>query len=156
MEIPGALFTDFYQITMLNGYFRSGKHHQRSIYELFFRKIPHQGGYCVAAGLEQALNYLEQVHFTPEDLAYLRGLGLFKEDFLEWLRGFRFRGEVWAIAEGTLVFPNEPMMRIHASLPEAQLVESALLNLINFQTLVATKAARIVHAAQDGVQTGPD
>ena len=147
MQVPGALFTDFYQITMLNGYFRSQKHQQRSIYELFFRKIPKHGGFCVAAGLEQALDFLEQLHFTEDDLNYLKGLKLFGDDFLAWLRQFRFTGEIRAIPEGTVVFPNQPLLQVHAPLPEAQLVESALLNLVNFQTLVATKAARVCYAA---------
>ena len=147
MQTPGALFTDFYQLTMLSGYFHNQKQHQRSIYELFFRKIPVKGGYCITAGLEQALEYMESLHFTPQDIDYLAGLKLFPGAFLDWLKDFRFRGSAWAVPEGTAVFPNEPLLQIHATLPEAQLVESAVLNLLNFQTLVATKASRVCFAA---------
>jgi nicotinate phosphoribosyltransferase len=145
--LESALFTDFYQLTMLSGYFHQKKAEQRSVYELFFRKVPNQGGFCISAGLEQALDYLHNVRVSEGEIDYLRGLGTFNEPFLEWLKGFRFRGTVKAMAEGTLAFGNEPIMQIHATLPEAQLVESALLNVINFQTLIATKAARVCHSA---------
>lgn len=142
-----ALLTDFYQLTMLAGYFESGKMNQAAVFDLYFRKIPQKGGYCVAAGLELALEYLESLRFSADDLDYLRSTKTFSEAFLEYLRTFRFAGTVYAIPEGTLVFPGEPLLRVHASLPEAQLVESALLNIVNFQTLIATKAARICTAA---------
>lgn len=141
------LFTDFYQLTMMSGYFDAGKYQQAAVFELFFRKIPQQGGYCVAAGLEQALDYLENLHFTPEEIDYLRGLKLFNEAFLDSLHNFRFQGQVWALPEGTVVFPHQPLLRVCAPLPQAQLVESALLNILNFQTLIATKTARITCAA---------
>lgn len=145
------LFTDFYQLTMMSGYLEAGKDKQNSVFELFFRKIPQQGGFCLLSGLEPALEYLEKLRFSPEELEYLASLKLFNQAFIEQLRDFRFQGSVWAIPEGTVVFPHQPLMRIEASLPEAQLVESALLNIINFNTLIATKAARVVHAAgKDG------
>lgn len=147
MLVDSALFTDFYQITMLSGYFAQRKHQQRSVFELFFRKVPNKGGFCISAGLEQALDYLAAVRFSPQEIEYLRRLKKFPDDFLSWLESFRFRGSVKAVAEGTLVFPNEPILQLHASLPEAQLVESALLNIINFQTLIATKAARVCYSA---------
>jgi nicotinate phosphoribosyltransferase len=145
--LESALFTDFYQLTMLSGYYHQKKADQRAVYELFFRKIPNQGGFCVSAGLHQALDYLQNVRVSEAEITYLRDLGTFDESFLQWLKGFRFRGTVKAMAEGTLVFANEPILQVHATLPEAQLVESALLNVINFQTLIATKAARVCHSA---------
>ncbi|MBS2034081.1 nicotinate phosphoribosyltransferase [bacterium] len=141
------LFTDFYQLTMMSGYLEAGKDQQNSVFELFFRKIPQQGGFCLLSGLEPALEYLENLRFSQQELDYLSSLKLFNQAFIDQLRSFRFSGTVWAIPEGTVVFPHEPLMRIEASLPEAQLVESALLNIINFNTLIATKAARVVHAA---------
>lgn len=141
------LFTDFYELTMLSGYFEAGKVEQRSVFELFFRRVPQSGAFCVAAGLEQALDYLENLRFQPDEIQYLRSLKLFSEPFLEWLKQFRFEGTVWAMPEGTVVLPHQPLLRIEATLPQAQLVESALLNILNFQTLIATKAARVVSAA---------
>lgn len=141
------LFTDFYQLTMMSGYLDSGKNRQKAVFELFFRKIPQQGAFCLAAGLEPALEYLENLHFASEEIAYLESLGLFNRAFLDSLQDFLFRGEVWAVPEGTVVMPSQPLVRVEACLPEAQLVESALLNMINFSTLIATKAARVVHAA---------
>lgn len=144
-----ALLTDLYQITMLAGYHACGKTEQQSCFELFFRKLPFKGGFGVAAGLETALDYLNGLQFGEPEIAYLRGLGLFRESFLEWLTGFRFRGDVDAVPEGEFVFAGEPLLRVRGNLPEAQLVESALLNILNFQTLIATKSARI-HIASQG------
>jgi nicotinate phosphoribosyltransferase len=148
--MTSPLFTDFYQLTMLKGYLEAGKSQQQVVFELFFRKIPQQGSFCVAAGLADALAYLEQLRFSPEEIGYLDSLQLFSSDFLTYLHDFRFEGDVWAIPEGTLVMPQEPLMQICASLPQAQLVESALLNMLNFQTLIATKAARVCLAAEGG------
>ena len=145
-----TLLTDLYQLTMLAGYFDHQKLQQKSCFELYFRRLPFQGGFCVAAGLETALDYLENVRFTESELDYLRSLELFCPEFLTWLEDFRFTGTVLAVQEGELVFPNEPILSIRAPLPEAQLVESALLNIINFQTLIATKAARISLASRGG------
>ncbi len=146
-----ALLTDLYQLTMLEGYFQQKKLHQRASFDLYFRKIPQGGGFCIAAGLEMAVTYLTQeLHFDKESIDYLASLNIFSQDFLNWLSNFTFSGDVYAIPEGSLVFPNQPLLRVEASLAEAQLIESTLLNLINFQTLVATKAARMVVAAKGG------
>ena len=143
-----ALLTDLYQLTMLAGYHACGKTKQQSCFELFFRKLPFNGGFGVAAGLETALDYLTSLRFGDEEISYLRGLGLFREDFLEWLACFTFSGDVDALAEGEFVFAGEPLLRVRGNLPEAQLVESALLNILNFQTLIATKSARITIASR--------
>jgi len=141
------LLTDLNQLTMLAGYLEEGMAEKPAVFDLFFRTNPFEGGYAVFAGLEPALEYLEGLRFLPDELAYLQGLGLFKSSFIEYLGAFRFRGRVTAPAEGTVVFANEPLLTIEGMLGEAQFVETALLNIINFQTLVATKAARIKHAA---------
>lgn len=145
-----ALLTDFYELTMMGGYFAHQKLDQRAVFELYFRKIPEQGGFCLAAGLQPALEYLLDLRFTSEDLAYLHAQKLFPAGFVDWLRDFRFRGDVYALPEGSLVFPGEPLLRVEGTLPEAQLVESLLLNVVNFQTLIATKAARVFEASGHG------
>lgn len=146
-----ALLTDLYELTMLAGYFEKGMHRQTAVFDLFFRTNPFTGGFAVFAGLQPALKYLSQLRFTATDLAYLQSLGIFKPAFLDYLKDFRFRGKVTAPAEGTVVFANEPLVTVEGELAEAQLVETALLNIINFQTLVATKAARIVSVANPGL-----
>jgi nicotinate phosphoribosyltransferase len=143
-----ALLTDLYQLTMLAGYHACGKTEQHSCFELFFRRLPFQGGFAVAAGLETVLDYLNELRFDPEQIDYLRSLGLFRDDFLKWLETFRFRGDVDAVPEGELVFAHEPLLQVRGTLPEAQLIESALLNILNFQTLIATKSARITVASR--------
>jgi len=143
-----TLLTDMYELTMVGGYLVSGKEAQRANFDYFFRKIPDDGGYCLAAGLEQVVDYISHIHFTSEDLAYLEGLGVFPEKVLSYLEKFRFSGDLFAVPEGTVVFPYEPIIRVTAPLPEAQFIESALLNIMNFQTLIATKAARICTAAE--------
>jgi nicotinate phosphoribosyltransferase len=145
-----ALTTDLYELTMLAGYLEEGMTETQAVFDLFFRYNPFNGGYAVFAGLETALSYLENLQFADDELAYLVSLGIFKPRFLEFLRGFRFRGKLTAPPEGTAVFAHEPLLTIEGSLAEAQFVETALLNIINFQTLVATKAARINHAAAGG------
>lgn len=145
-----ALLTDMYQVTMMGGYHARGRAAERAVFDLFFRKLPFRGGFAVAAGLEGALHYLETLRFLPDDLRYLKSLGVFPDDFLARLARFRFTGTVHAIPEGTLVFPEEPLLRVEAPIDEAQLVETTLLNLINFQTLVATKAARTALVAERG------
>ena len=144
---PSALMTDLYELTMLAGYHRQGIWRKPACFELFFRDLPFQGGYAVFAGLQPALHYLEQLQFTAHDLEYLTSLKLFQPEFIEELKTFRFRGRVDAPAEGTPVFADEPLLTVTGTLAETQLVESALLNIINFQTLIATKAARIQQAA---------
>ncbi|MDD2309725.1 MAG: nicotinate phosphoribosyltransferase [Desulfuromonadaceae bacterium] len=146
MRYP-PLLTDLYELTMLAGYLEEGMAEKQAVFDLFFRRNPFEGGYAVFAGLEPALTYLEGLRFLPDELAYLQGLGIFKPRFIEFLREFRFRGKVTAPLEGTAVFANEPLLTVEGALAEAQFVETALLNIINFQTLVATKAARITHAA---------
>jgi nicotinate phosphoribosyltransferase len=141
------LLTDLYELTMLAGYLEEGMAEKPAVFDLFFRKNPFEGGYAVFAGLEPALVYLEELRFLPEELEYLRRLGLFQPRFLDFLRDFRFHGTVTAPPEGTVVFANEPLLTVAGTLAEAQFVETALLNIINFQTLIASKAARIVHAA---------
>jgi nicotinate phosphoribosyltransferase len=141
------LLTDLYELTMLAGYLEEGMAERMVVFDLYFRTNPFEGGYAVFAGLEPALDFLEQVRFSEDELVYLAGLGLFKPGFIDFLRGFRFRGRVTAPPEGTLVFANEPLLTVEGTLAEAQFVETALLNIINFQTLAATKAARICHAA---------
>lgn len=145
------LLTDLYQLTMLAGYLEEGMEAKPAVFDLYFRTNPFEGGYAVFAGLEPALDFLEQVRFAEDELEFLTGLGIFKPRFIEFLRGFRFRGTVTAPPEGSLVFANEPILTVEGTLAEAQFVETALLNIINFQTLVATKAARICHAA-DGAE----
>lgn len=143
-----ALLTDLYELTMLAGYLREEMHEQPAAFDLFFRETPYHGGYAVFAGLQPALEYLSSLAFTDEDLQYLSALGLFDQRFLSFLKGFRFRGRVTAPREGEVVFPGEPLLTVEGTLAEAQFVETALLNIINFQTLVATKAARLTLAAR--------
>ena len=144
------LLTDLYELTMLAGYLEEGMTEQRAVFDLFFRTNPFEGGYAVFAGLEPALEYLESLRFTGEELAYLMSLGLFRPRFLDFLRGFRFRGSVTAPPEGSVVFAGEPLLSVSGTLAETQFVETALLNIVNFQTLVATKGARMVQAAAGG------
>ncbi|MCW7754368.1 nicotinate phosphoribosyltransferase [Desulfobotulus sp. H1] len=143
------LLTDLYQLTMLAGYFEEKMADKHAVFDLYFRTHPFGGGYAVFAGLEPALTALEGLRFLPEEIAWLRSLKLFKPDFLHFLEDFRFRGDITAPPEGSLVFAHEPLMSVEGKLAEVQLVETLLLNIINFQTLVATKAARICHAAKD-------
>jgi nicotinate phosphoribosyltransferase len=146
-----ALLTDLYELTMLAGYFDEGMSEQPAVFDLFYRHNPFQGSYAVFAGLEPALHYLQDLRFADADLAYLQSLGIFKPAFLGFLKDFRFRGKITAPPEGTVVFANEPLLTVEGNLAEAQFVETALLNIVNFQTLVATKAARLTQAAGAGV-----
>ncbi len=141
-----TMMTDLYQLTMMNGYFLDGTYRNNAVFDVFFRK---QGNmtYAVAAGLEQAIEYLKDLRFDPDDLDYLDGLHIFAPSFIEYLRAFRFTGNVYSVEEGEIVFPGEPIMVIEAPLIEAQLIETTLLNIVSHQTLIATKASRIVHAA---------
>ncbi|MGK7379391.1 nicotinate phosphoribosyltransferase [Planococcus sp. 1R117A] len=138
-----ALHTDLYQINMSESYWADGMHERKAVFELFFRKLPFGNGYAIFAGLERVLDYLRDFRFTESDLAYLQEEVGFKEDFIEYLRTVRFTGNVYSVLEGELVFQNEPLLRIEAPLVEAQLIETALLNIVNYQTLIATKASRI-------------
>src|SRR5208337_912806 len=141
-----SLFTDFYELTMCASYF-DNKNFEQATFDLFIRRLPENRSYFLFAGLEQCLQYLQNIKFIDEHLDYLKAQG-FHRDFLDYLRCFRFTGEVWAIPEGSLAFPNEPLIRVTAPIIEAQLVETFLLNTVNLQTMIATKASRVVHAAK--------
>ena len=142
-----TMLADFYEFTMANGYLESGAGDCDVVFDLFFRRVPEAGGFAICAGLEQVIQYLQNLRFTEEDIAYFRGRGCFGEKFLRYLRDFRFTCDVWAIPEGTPIFPNEPVVTVKGPLIQAQLVETMLLTTVNFETLVATKANRIVRAA---------
>lgn len=142
-----ALHTDLYQINMAETYWADGIHNRKAIFELYFRKLPFGNGYAVFAGLERMLEYLRNFKFSESDLAYLQQEVGYKEDFINYLRDIRFTGDMYSMLEGELVFGNEPIVRIEAPLVEAQLIETALLNIVNYQTLIATKASRIKHVA---------
>ena len=146
-----TLLTDLYELTMMQGYYEKGQN-ENVIFDVFFRQNPCNNGYSVCAGLDQVIDYIKNLHFTYDDVDYLRGLGIFKEDFLHYLSGFHFSGDIYAIPEGTVVFPKEPLLKVVAPIMEAQLVETAILNIINHQSLIATKPSRIVFAANgDGI-----
>ena len=142
-----TMLCDFYELTMGNGYFRNGYKDRITYFDVFFRKVPDQGGFAITAGLEQLIDYIENLHFSEEDIAYLRGRNLFCEEFLDYLRNFRFTGDIYAIPEGTPVFPREPLVVVRAPSIEAQLIETFTLLTINHQSLIATKANRICRAA---------
>lgn len=142
-----ALLTDLYQLTMGAAYFEKMRGAEAT-FDLFIREMPPRRGYLIAAGLEQALEYLMNLHFSEKCISYLAGKGLFKDEFLEYLRKLKFTGEVWAVPEGSVVFPKEPLLRVTAPIIQAQLVETYLLNTIGFQTLIASKASRVVEAAK--------
>ncbi len=147
-----TLLTDLYELTMMQGYFKNKNRNETVIFDAFYRSNPCGGGYAIAAGLEQVIEYIKNLHFSEEDIAYLAGLGIFDADFLEYLRDFRFTGDIYAIPEGTVMFPREPMVKVIAPIMEAQLVETAILNIINHQSLIATKASRVCYAAKgDGI-----
>lgn len=147
-----TLLTDLYELTMMQGYFKEKDANETVIFDAFYRSNPGNGGYAICAGLEQVIEYIRDLHFEEDDIDYLRTTGLFGEDFLDYLRNFHFTGDIYAIPEGTVIFPREPLVKVIAPIMEAQLVETALLNIINHQSLIATKAARVVYAAKgDGV-----
>lgn len=143
-----TLLTDFYELTMANGYFQENYQDVVGYFDIFFRKVPDEGGYAIFCGLEQMIDYVMNLHFDDSDIDYLRGLNIFSEGFLEYLRNFKFSGDIYAVPEGTLVFPYEPIITVRAKTIEAQLVETYLLLQFNHQTLIATKANRIVRAAK--------
>lgn len=147
-----TLLTDFYELTMMQGYFRNEYANENVIFDAFYRKNPDGNGFSVCCGLEQVIEYIENLRFEKDDIDYLRSTGKFGDDFLEYLSGFRFTGDIYAIPEGRVMFPREPVLKVKAPIMQAQLVETAILNIINHQSLIATKAARVVHAAEgDGV-----
>ena len=143
-----SMLFDFYEMTMANGYFRQGMQDRITYFDVFFRRVPDGGGFAIAAGLEQLAEYIQDLHFDEDDIAYLRSKNLFQEDFLDYLRRFQFTGDVWAVPEGTPVFPGEPLVTVRAPASQAQLIETYSLLCINHQSLIATKANRVVRAAQ--------
>ncbi len=146
-----TLLTDLYELTMMQGYFER-QENETVVFDVFFRANPCGSGYSIAAGLDQVIDYIKNLNFSYDDVVYLRSLNIFSEEFLHYLSGFHFSGDIYAIPEGTVVFPKEPLLKVVAPIMEAQLVETAILNIINHQSLIATKASRVVYAAQgDGV-----
>ncbi len=142
-----SMLFDFYEMTMANGYFRQGMQDRITYFDVFFRRVPDEGGFAIAAGLEQLVEYIQNLHFDEDDIAYLRSKDLFQEDFLDYLRHFRFTGDIWAVPEGTPVFPGEPLVTVRAPASQAQLIETYALLAVNHQSLIATKANRVVRAA---------
>ncbi|MDE7479442.1 MAG: nicotinate phosphoribosyltransferase, partial [Lachnospiraceae bacterium] len=143
-----TMVMDLYELTMANGYFNDGDMKARVAFDVFYRKNPDRGGFTIFAGLEQIVEYVENLHFSDEDVAYLRSLNTFTDGFLDYLKEFHFQGDIYAFPEGTIMYPNEPVITVIAPLIDAQLVETAILAQINHQSLVATKTARIVRAAE--------
>jgi nicotinate phosphoribosyltransferase len=148
-ESFSALFTDYYSLTMAQGYWKNNMNN-RAVFEMFFRRQPFSGGFSVFAGLETLIQALQHFSFKEDDLAYLESLGFFEKEFLDYLKTFRFSGSLWAMDEGTIIFPHEPFIRIDANLIESQIIEGLILNIINFQSLIATKTARVVLASNNG------
>lgn len=147
-----TLLTDLYELTMMQGYFKNKDMNETVIFDAFYRSNPDGSGYAIAAGLEQVIDYIKNLHFSKEDIDYLKSLGIFGQDFLDYLSDFRFTGDIYAIPEGTVMFPREPMIKVIAPIMQAQLVETAILNIMNHQSLIATKASRVCFAAQgDGI-----
>ena len=147
-----TLLTDLYELTMMQGYFKNKAQNETVIFDAFYRSNPQGGGYAISAGLEQVIDYIRNLHFTKEDIDYLASLQIFEPDFLDYLESFHFSGDIYAIPEGNIMFPREPMVKVIAPIMEAQLIETAILNIINHQSLIATKTSRICYAAKgDGI-----
>ena len=146
-----TLLTDLYELTMMQGYFKNPTD-QIVVFDAFYRKNPCDGGYAISCGLSDVIDYIKNLHFSYDDIQYLKSLNIFDEDFLDYLAGFHFTGDIWGIPEGTVIFPREPMLKVIAPIEQAQLIETAVLNMLNHQSLIATKAARVCYAAKgDGV-----
>lgn len=146
-----TLLTDLYELTMMQGYFESHSS-EVVVFDAFYRKNPCGNGYAIAAGLDQVIDYIKNLHFSDEDIAYLKSLGIFHDAFMDYLKDFRFEGDIYAIPEGSVVFPHEPLLKVIAPIMQAQLVETAILTILNHQSLIATKSARVVQAARgDGI-----
>lgn len=143
-----ALLCDFYQLTMAQGYFFA-KRDEVAVFDMFFRKNPCGGGYAVVCGINEFIEYIEELKFTEDEIDYLKSLGIFQDEFLKYLENFKFRGEIYAMREGSIAFAHEPLIRVKANIIEAQIIEAALLSIVNFQTLIATKASRIVRSAKN-------
>lgn len=147
-----TLMTDLYELTMMQGYFKHKDRNETVVFDAFYRNNPMNSGYAICAGLDQVIKYIKNLHFEKDDIEYLRSLNIFEEDFLEYLSTFKFSGDIYAIPEGSIMFPREPMIKVVAPIMEAQLVEPALLNMVNHQSLIATKASRVCYAAKgDGI-----
>lgn len=147
-----TLLTDLYELTMMQGYFKNEEQNETVIFDAFYRSNPMDGGYAISCGLEQVIDYIKNLHFSEDDISYLESLGIFDRDFLEYLRDFKFTGDIYALPEGTVMFPREPMIKVIAPIMQAQLIETAILNIMNHQSLIATKASRVCYAAKgDGV-----
>lgn len=147
-----TLMTDLYELTMMQGYFRNKDQNETVIFDVFYRNNPVDGGYAICAGLEQVINYVKNLHFGKQDIEYLASLNIFEPEFLDYLSQFRFTGSIYAIPEGTVIFPREPIIKVIAPIMQAQLVETAILNIMNHQCLIATKASRVCYAAKgDGI-----
>lgn len=143
-----TMLTDFYEITMANGYLKAGMAEDIAYFDMFFREIPEKGGFAILGGIDDVISYLENLHFTDEDVEYLRGKNMFSEEFLEYIKNFEFKCDVWAVPEGTAIFPGEPIVTVRGPVMQAQFVETMILLLVNHQSLIATKANRIVRAAK--------
>ena len=142
-----TMLFDFYELSMANGYFQTPLKDRITYFDVFFRRVPDGGGFAIAAGLEQVIEYIRDLNFTEEDIAYLRTKNCFTEEFLEYLRTFKFTGDIWAVPEGTPIFPGEPVLTVRAPAVQAQFIETYVLMELNHQSLIATKASRIVRAA---------
>ena len=143
-----TMLTDFYELTMANGYFENGFENTIAYFDMFFRKVPDGGGFAIMAGVQQVVEYLENLTFTREDIEFLRGKGIFSGAFLDYLKNFQFSCDVWAVPEGRPIFPGEPIVTVRGPVIQAQFVETMILLCVNHQSLIATKANRIVRAAQ--------
>lgn len=142
-----TLLTDFYQLTMMNGYLDADKQDEIMIFDMYYRKNPNNGGYTIVCGINEVIDYIENLKFTDDDIAYLKKQDIFSEKFLQYLKNFKFDGEIYAVEEGTIMFPNEPIIRVKAKAMQAQFIETTILCIVNFQTLIATKASRICYSA---------
>lgn len=144
-----TLLTDLYELTMMQGYYKNKSQDNTAVFDVFYRENPFNGGYAIACGLEQIINYINNLTFSAEDISYLRSLNLFEDSFLDYLSTFKFSGDIYAIPEGTVIFPREPLLKVIAPIEEAQLIEPAVLNFLNHQSLIATKTSRVCYAAKD-------
>lgn len=147
-EYSLALLCDFYELTMGCGYFKTEMRNKIAYFDVFYRRVPDGGGYAITAGLEQIIHYIESLRFTKEDIEYLRRKNIFDDEFLSYLSDFRFTGSIWGVPEGSVIFPGEPILTVRAPAIEAQLVETYILLALNHQSLIATKASRMVRAAK--------
>ena len=153
-----TLLTDLYELTMMQGYFKNKDRNETVIFDAFYRNNPCDGGFAIMAGVEQLIRYIEELHFEKEDIDYLAGLGIFNKDFLDYLADFQFTGDIYTIPEGTVVFPREPLVKVIAPIMQAQFVETAILNIINHQSLIDQGGAGMLRSAgrwRDGIWTAP-